>query len=1018
MPPIFHSDIAEVEKLQAELLKLSKILKQNAKDEIKLATAIQKKTKATREELQAAEELAARHKKTTAAMKQTKDAIERLAQEKKEMNREGAARAKQMDREIFKEKELRKALNMEVKSIQDLMTKTNAMVAARKRLDLSTDKGRRAEKAYAKQIAANTTKLKRYDALIGRHQRNVGNYTKTLGGLKAGYIAVMAATVGAIAGLRRWINLHAELSDAMADVRKTTGLTWKEVHKLNKELLKINTRTSQKELLDLSFVAGKLGIEGSENILGFVRAADQIGVALGRELGDVEEATRVIGKLTELFDLKDEFGLEESMIKIGSAINSLGMASTASEGFLVEFTKRLGGIASQAKISVFDVLGLGSALDQLGQTSEVSSTALSQVIVKLFQNTSKFAKIAGLEVESFSRLLQTDANAAIVQFVTALGDNNKGMMAMAKAFDQMGLDGKRTIGVLSALATNIDVVTEAQELSNAEGIKATSIANEFAIKNDTLAASMERTTKAWTSFIQSEGVEKFLKNLYDAATVILGGAGAEIIKLQKELKDNASSIAIIEENNLWLQGQNLAALKDRNAEIKEELRIVKEIAEERKLSAERFAFPLGGKKDFLPLGLEEGGGRPVPGPVAPGKVGDKIVFEVSEEEKKRIAKLLAERKKADEEYYKFKKDLGLFTIRELYEADVKAITESKEFALLTDDEKQQALLNNKMEWTEKAINQEKALIKRMTGLGTSAAFPGLPKKLDKVGEDTTVATEILGVEADPENIFDTEKWKNTFTTMAGYAQLFGSAVTDVLDMVSQANKQKLEEEMFGVQQRYSFESEQLDKQLKNKTISQAEFDAKKLKLDKKLKADEDKLRKEFAKKEQQTAIIKAVINTAVGVTGSLAQGGILGIILAAITLALGIAEIATISSQKFAKGGHQELGKKGKTLTGKRHDQGGVDLGEVGTAEAGEYMGILSRQATSKYSDILPTVFDSLNDRSFENVFAMSPMVIKESKYQKKMYQEMTKEKTQNETTVTDTMIITRNGNHISKVYL
>lgn len=1018
MPPIFHSDIAEVEKLQAELLKLSKILKQNAKDEIKLATAIQKKTKATREELQAAEELAARHKKTTAAMKQTKDALERLAQEKKEMNREGAARAKQMDREIFKEKELRKALNMEVKSIQDLMTKTNAMVAARKRLDLSTDKGRRAEKAYAKQIAANTTKLKRYDALIGRHQRNVGNYTKTLGGLKAGYIAVMAAIVGAIAGLRRWINLHAELSDAMADVRKTTGLTWKEVHKLNKELLKINTRTSQKELLDLSFVAGKLGIQGSENILGFVRAADQIGVALGRELGDVEEATRVIGKLTELFDLKDEFGLEESMIKIGSAINSLGMASTASEGFLVEFTKRLGGIASQAKISVFDVLGLGSALDQLGQTSEVSSTALSQVIVKLFQNTSKFAKIAGLEVESFSRLLQTDANAAIVQFVTALGDNNKGMMAMAKAFDQMGLDGKRTIGVLSALATNIDVVTEAQELSNAEGIKATSIANEFAIKNDTLAASMERTTKAWTSFIQSEGVEKFLKNLYDAATVILGGAGAEIIKLQKELKDNASSIAIIEENNrnLWLQGQNLAALKDRNAEIKEELRIVKEIAEERKLSAERFAFPLGGggfapgsnqKKDF------------VPGPVAPGKVGDEIVFEVSEEEKKRIAKLLAERKKAEEDFFKFKKQHGLLTIQELWEAEVELVEDSKEFARLTEEEKGQTRLDIYRKYTDLIIAQEKKdRITRIESLGTSAAFPGLPKTLDKVGSGTVTATGIDRDFTDPDVVVDPDAWQESFVEINGYAQLFGGAMIEVLNMVSQANQRALQDDLNRINERYSYEERLLNENLKKKLINENEFNSRKLLLDQKRSKEEAKLKKEAAKTEKNMAITKAIINTALGVTGSLAQGGPLSWLFALVSAALGAVEIGIISSQTFAKGGHQKLGKDGSVLRGKRHAQGGVNLGEVGTAEAGEYMGIISRPSTDKYSDILPTVFDSLNNQSFENVFAVKPVVVTESKYQKKMYQEMTKDKTQSETTVTDTMIITRNGNHISKVYI
>ena len=48
------------------------------------------------------------------------------------------------------------------------------------------------------------------------------------------------------------------------------------------------------------------------------------------------------------------------MLKTGSAINSLGQASTASEAFLVDFAKRMGGIASQAGFTIDQVLGLGA----------------------------------------------------------------------------------------------------------------------------------------------------------------------------------------------------------------------------------------------------------------------------------------------------------------------------------------------------------------------------------------------------------------------------------------------------------------------------------------------------------------------------------------------------------------------------------------------------------------------------------------------------------------------------------
>ncbi|MBQ9474103.1 MAG: hypothetical protein IJU81_06805 [Bacteroidales bacterium] len=55
------------------------------------------------------------------------------------------------------------------------------------------------------------------------------------------------------------------------------------------------------------------------------------------------------------------------MLAIGSAVNSLGQASTANEGYMVEFMKRLGGIAAQAGLSADQILGYASALDQNGQ---------------------------------------------------------------------------------------------------------------------------------------------------------------------------------------------------------------------------------------------------------------------------------------------------------------------------------------------------------------------------------------------------------------------------------------------------------------------------------------------------------------------------------------------------------------------------------------------------------------------------------------------------------------------------
>ncbi len=61
--------------------------------------------------------------------------------------------------------------------------------------------------------------------------------------------------------------------------------------------------------------------------------------------------------------------------------------------------------------------------------------------------------------------------------------------------------------------------------------------------------------------------------------------------------------------------------------------------------------------------------------------------------------------------------------------------------------------------------------------------------------------------------------------------------------------------------------------------------------------------KENAKAQKAIAIVQAIINTALGVTQAIAQGGVAGIVTGALVAATGAIQIATIASQNFALGG-------------------------------------------------------------------------------------------------------------------
>ena len=310
------------------------------------------------------------------------------------------------------------------------------------------------------------------------------------------YMGVVAGAIGAVTGLtmtvRKTVQQYAEMQEAEAQVRKYTGMTADEVERLNEDFKQMDTRTSREQLNALAGDAGRLGITSKEAIEEFVDGADKIKVALGDDLG--ETAVRDIGKLAQMFGEDKTKGLRGAMLATGSAINELAQNSSAGAGAIVEFTARLAGVAQQAGMTQAQIMGIGSVMDQNMQEIPTSATVISQLITKMMQDTGRFAKLAGKDVEEFSKLLRTDANAALVQFLQAMKAKG-GFADMAQMFDEMKMDGTRAIGVLSALAGHLDQLAEAQSLANQAYEEGTSVVNEFNVQNTTVAAELDKAKK-------------------------------------------------------------------------------------------------------------------------------------------------------------------------------------------------------------------------------------------------------------------------------------------------------------------------------------------------------------------------------------------------------------------------------------------------------------------------------------------------------------------------------------------
>lgn len=303
----------------------------------------------------------------------------------------------------------------------------------------------------------------------------------------------MAAISGLTMSGRKAVQSYADMEGEMASVRKFTGMTMDEVEKLNESFKTMDTRSSREQLNKLAQEAGKLGITSQDAVLEYVRAADVINVALD-ELG--EGATRDIGKLSSIYGDADRMGMGKAMLAVGAAINEVSQNSTASASYLVDFENRMAGVGKQADMTVSQIMGYASVLDQNAQQVEMSATALQGVIMKMYKEPEKLARIAGINIQQFAQMVKNDANEALLYFLDTLGRAG-GMQALAPMFDEMKLDGARAASVLSVLAGNIESVRREQKLAQEAFDEGTSAITEFNVQNNTVQAQLDKAKKSF-----------------------------------------------------------------------------------------------------------------------------------------------------------------------------------------------------------------------------------------------------------------------------------------------------------------------------------------------------------------------------------------------------------------------------------------------------------------------------------------------------------------------------------------
>jgi len=370
---------------------------------------------------------------------------------------------------------------------------------------------------------------------FGVFLHKISEEVKHLGILAAGYLGFEFITSQA----RSIVNGNAKISDSLSQLKIYLHGSTEDAQQLYQQLRKLDTRTGNGDLLDIATIVAKKGVAKDE-IVGVTKALDQLFVVLGKEVGDPHEAVASLVKLVNVYS-EDHHVTSKNIGDIGAAIQKLTSSGVATGDFLINFAERLAGVRGITGITIQSVLGLGAALQELGQKNESAATAAQKLIVQMFLQPAVYAKAAEQSVEDFSKTLAKDPVEALIKVAGALKNSSAAPQELINAFKEMDINGARVFGVLGDIAGNAEYMRKRLKDANEAFGNISSITEAFNEKNENLAATIAKLGKSFNSLVFSSGVSNFLKDAVNGTANFI----QTLKHLPQTINDNRTALIAI-----------------------------------------------------------------------------------------------------------------------------------------------------------------------------------------------------------------------------------------------------------------------------------------------------------------------------------------------------------------------------------------------------------------------------------------------------------------------------------------
>lgn len=305
-------------------------------------------------------------------------------------------------------------------------------------------------------------------ASLGKFKKAVGVAGAALATLSAGALA--SATAAA-----------SQFEEAMVEVEKTTSEATAAAMTDEIREMARTMPVAHEELAKIAATAGRLGVEGTDNIRTFTENTAKMAEATDLT---AEEAADSFARMSTLMGLPIDQTEE-----LGSAINELSNNMAASSSEIVDAATRSSGVLNQLGLSSDSILSLNAAMNEVSASSRLAGTQLRRFGQEIRDpgKTEDLAAALGMTAEEFKTMRKESPEQLMERMAKTF---QEGGDAADQLRSTLSTTSRQT---LSKLGQNWASVEDGVEMANGQFEEATSLQREFDAATSTFNSKLQQT---------------------------------------------------------------------------------------------------------------------------------------------------------------------------------------------------------------------------------------------------------------------------------------------------------------------------------------------------------------------------------------------------------------------------------------------------------------------------------------------------------------------------------------------